>query len=145
MAFDLLEPKEMEFTLQNGSVKTFILSKFPAIQGREIVTQYPLTAAPKIGDYKTNEALMLKVLGYVAVKVEPEPLRLSTMDLINNHVGDYETLLRIEYAMMEYNCSFFGNGALSGFLDSLGAQVSKLTSKMLTTLSQQLSENAKQP
>lgn len=145
MAFDLLEPKEMEFTLQNGSAKTFILSKFPAIQGREIVTQYPLTAAPKIGDYKTNEALMLKVLGYVAVKVEPEPLRLSTMDLINNHVGDYETLLRIEYAMMEYNCSFFGNGALSGFLDSLGAQVSKLTSKMLTTLSQQLSENAKQP
>lgn len=143
---DLLEPKEMEFTLQNGTVKTFILSKFPAIQGREIVTQYPLTAAPKVGDYKSNEALMLKVLSFVAVKLpEREPLRLSTMELINNHVGDYETLLRIEYAMMEHNCSFFGNGALSGFLDSMGARVNTLISQMLTTLSQRSSASDKQP
>lgn len=66
----MLEPIEKEIPLPDGGTKTFILSKFPAIAGREIVTQYPTTGAPKIGDYKTNEALMLKLMAYVAVPIE---------------------------------------------------------------------------
>jgi len=131
----LLQPKEQPIKLMDGSEKIFIISKFSATAGREIVTQYPLTAAPKIGDYKTNEALMIKILSHVAVPIAgADPLRLGSLDLINNHVPDYEALIRIEWAMMEYNCSFFAKGALSHYLDQFSGKFQALITQMLTQL-----------
>lgn len=135
----MLEPIEKEFPLEDGGTKTFVLSKFPAILGREIVTQYPLSASPKIGEYSTNEALMLKLMSCVAVKTDSGHLMLSTKELVNNHVPDFETLLKIEWAMMEYNCSFFRNGGALRFLDDLKAKFQRSISRTLTDLLAQLS------
>ncbi|KAF9396647.1 hypothetical protein CPC16_010966 [Podila verticillata] len=66
----LLEPKEITIKTMAGEDRTYILSKFPAIAGREIVSQYPISAVPKLGDYKINEALMLKIMGFVAVPAD---------------------------------------------------------------------------
>jgi len=137
----LLEPKEEPITLPDGSIKTFILSKFPAVAGREIITQYPTSAAPKIGSYQLNEELMFKLLGYVAVPMpNGEPLRLSTETLVNNHVPDFETLMKIEWAMMNYNCSFFRDGKMSGFLETLAEKVQALILQTLTGYSESLSK-----
>ncbi len=142
----MLEPIEKEIPLPEGGTKTFILSKFPAIAGREIVTQYPTTGAPKIGDYKTNEALMLKLMAYVAVPIEGGgQIPLTTSALVNNHVPDFETLMKLEWAMMEYNCSFFRNGVALGFLTGLTTKVQALITKTLTGLSQPLSEPTAPP
>ncbi|CNI76844.1 Uncharacterised protein [Yersinia pseudotuberculosis] len=142
----MLEPIEKEIPLPEGGTKTFILSKFPAIAGREIVTQYPTTGAPKIGDYKTNEALMLKLMAYVAVPIEGgSQIPLTTSALVNNHVPDFETLMKLEWAMMEYNCSFFRNGVALGFLTGLTTKVQALITKTLTGLSQPLSEPTAPP
>ncbi|CNI48426.1 hypothetical protein [Yersinia pekkanenii] len=142
----MLEPIEKEIPLPDGGTKTYILSKFPAIAGREIVTQYPTTGAPKIGDYKTNEALMLKLMAYVAVPVEGgSQIPLTTSALVNNHVPDFETLMKLEWAMMEYNCSFFRNGAALGFLTGLTTKVQALITKTLTGLSQPSSEPTAPP
>lgn len=115
---ELLEPKEHTLKDLNGRTLRVTLSKFPATVGREIITQYPTSAAPKVGDYETNDALMLKLMSYVSVqRPDGEPIRLVNRALVDNHIPDAETLMRIEYAMLEYNTSFFKQGNLSGILD----------------------------
>lgn len=142
----MIEPKEIVITTQKGVEKTFILSKFPAVQGREIIAKYPLSAMPKLGDYAVNEETMLKLMAFVAVPRESgEPLRLTTRGLIDNHVPDWETLARIEVAMMEYNVSFFGNGKGSTFLEAITKKAQAFLSQTLTDLSGLSSQKAKRP
>jgi hypothetical protein len=126
----MLEPKELEGT-------KFVLSKFPATVGREIILQYPTSALPKVGDYGTNEALMMKIMQHVGVTVDgrDDPLMLTTRALIDNHVGSAEDLLKLEWAMMNYNFAFFSNGKLSGILDRVMTQAVALIQKTLTDLS----------
>lgn len=100
----MIEPKTVEL-----GGKTYLLGKFPATVGREILMQYPTSAMPKIGDYKTNHALMLRIMSYVGVQVEgrEEPLMLTTEALVNNHVTNAETLVKLEWAMVQHNFDFF--------------------------------------
>jgi hypothetical protein len=133
----LLEPKEVVIKTMAGEDRTYILSKFPAIAGREIVSQYPISAVPKLGDYKTNEALMLKIMSFVAVPVENGELRLSTAALVDNHVPDYEALMKIEFHMMDYNTSFFSSGKVSTFLNNVEDKATAWISKTLTGLLEQ--------
>jgi hypothetical protein len=136
----MLEPKELVLKDASGKERTFILSKFPAIAGREIITQYPTSAVPKLGDYAVNEALMLKIMAYVAVQMPEGPaLPLTTRGLVDNHTGDWETLVRLEWAMMEYNCSFFGQGLNSNFLESISQKaVTWITQTLMPLLEQSL-------
>jgi len=102
----LIQPIEKEI---NG--KKFILSKFPAIAGREIAAIYTDGILHKNDDYRLSETTMLKLMCFVAVPIEgTTPIRLMTRELVDNHAGDWETLVKIEKEMMEYNCSFFKEG-----------------------------------
>lgn len=126
-----IEPKQITL-----SGKTYVLTKFPATVGREIITQYPMTALPKIGEYKTNHALMLKIMSYVGVMVDGrhDPLMLTTEDLINNHIAKTEDLMRIEWAMIEHSFDFFADGRASGWLGMVADRISPLITKTLTDL-----------
>lgn len=142
----LLEPKEVDIENPDGTKSKFILSKFPAVQGREIIAKYPLSALPKLGDYAVNEETMLKLMCFVAIPREGgEPLQLTTRALIDNHCKSWETLARIEIAMMEYNVSFFANGKGSTFLEAITAKAQAFLSKTLMDLSAQSSPKGKQP
>lgn len=143
----MLQPKPLTLTRSDGTDVTFVLSKFDAITGREIVAKYPVANLPKIGDYGVSEATMLKVMGFVGVQLEgrDEPLLLATRALVNNHAGDWETLARLEWAMLEYNCSFFANGLNSGSFAGLMDKAKPLISQILTALSEQSSGADKQP
>ncbi len=135
----IIEPKEVEIKIVGGGTKKFILSKFNAISGREILTQYPMSGLPKIGDYKTNEEIMMKIMSFVSVPMaSSDPLPLTTRELVNNHVPEWETLAQLEWAMLEYNCSFFGDGRFSSFLDDLSEKLPALISSTLTPLLEQL-------
>ena len=125
--------------------KEFILSKFPAVAGREIIAKYPLSGLPKLGDYQLNEETMLKLMSYVAVKIGDAPIQLSTRGLVDNHAGSWETLAKIEVSMMEYNCSFFQNGRISTFFDDFAQKLPAWISQMLMGLSEQLLQREKQP
>jgi hypothetical protein len=142
---NLIQPKEVQIPQANGTEKTFVLSKFPAITGREIIAKYPLSALPKLGEYAVNEETMIKLMGYVAVQTEKGELRLSTKALIDNHCGDWETLARLEVAMLEYNVSFFGNGLASAFLKNITGKAQALIFQTLTDLSGRLSQTEKRP
>lgn len=140
----MIEPKEILIKTQSGVEKVYIISKFPAIQGREIIAKYPLSAMPKVGDYSVNEETMLKLMSFVAVPCESGHLRLSTKELVNNHCPDWETLARIEMAMIEYNCSFFQNGIPSAFLNRIKERIPEVASKILTQFSRSSSKAEKQ-
>lgn len=113
---DLLKPKEFVVNDMDGVPVTVTLSRFDAVVGREILAKYPMSALPKLGDYAINEETMLKLMSYVAVDSPNGLLRLSTRALIANHTHDAETLMKIEMAMLEYNCNFFQKGRISDFL-----------------------------
>lgn len=128
---ELIQPKEIEVPTGAGDegTRTYVISKLPATVAREVITQYPVSAIPKLGDYARNEELMIKLMGYVEV---PGVGALKTRALIDNHVPDFETLARLEMAMLEYNCSFFAKGKASGFLVSLAEKVQALITSTLT-------------
>lgn len=143
---DLLSPKGITLTTQDGVEKSYFLSKFPAVAGREIVAKYPLSNMPKLGDYAVSEETMLKLMGFVAVETAAgTSIPLTTRALVDNHVPDWEVLARLEWAMLEYNCSFFSKGLNSDFLKNFGAKAPQWISQMLTALSAQSSEAAKPP
>lgn len=136
-----LEPKEIEI---DG--KTFTISKFPAVIGREIVSRYSYSALPGAGDYKVNEEMMLKVMKHVSTKTASgQDIVLSHAALIDSHVPNFEMLLKLEYAVMEYNISFLQHGGVSTFFDELKEKLPAWGSKMLTVFSERLSQKSKQP
>lgn len=117
---DLIKPVEMQIKNRDGQEKTFIISRLPAIAGREILAKYPITNIPKLGEYKASEEAMRLLMQYVAVpRDDGQPLRLTTGALIDNHVEDGEQLLRIEWEMLRYNTSFFGAAGNSGFIEHM--------------------------
>lgn len=140
----MIEPKDITIQTMGGEQRTYILSKFPAIAGREIVAKYPLSNAPKLGDYAVSEETMLKLMRYVGVPMDSgSPLMLTTSALVNNHVPDWETLAKLEMAMLEYNTSFFSRGKIFGFLAGVEAKLPALITRILTDLSAQSSAAAK--
>lgn len=142
---NLLGMEEFEIDTAGGK-KTYVLSKFPATVGREIIVKYPTANAPKIGEYAVSEETMLTLMKHVGVNVaEGGVLALNTRALVDNHVPDAETLLKLEVAMFRYNYSFFGNGKGLSFLEEFIAKLPQLISKTLTILSDQSSDQGKPP
>ena len=141
----LLKPKEISIELPDGGSKTFLIGKYPAIAGREIVSQYPMSGMPKLGDYGTNEDIMKKMMHFVGVKAGEQVLTLRTDELINNHAGDWETLARLEKESITYNCSFFQNGKASTFLEGIIPQAKALITSTLMDLLEQYYPQGKQP
>jgi hypothetical protein len=140
----LLQPEPITVKSMDGEDLEFVISRLPATLAREVVTQYPLSALPKLGDYPRNEELMLKLMRYVGVPgkgKDGEPLVLATRALVDNHIPDMETLAKIEMAMLEKNCSFFSRGGVSSFLEVVAERVQSLISQTLTASLQQLSKN----
>ena len=131
----MLEPKEITLDLPGGGTKTYILTKFDCWTGREICTQYPLSALPKIGEYGVNEDMALKIMKFVGVRNNDATMMLETKDLVRNHVVSWETLVKLEAKMIEYNCSFFLDGSASTFLSALA---DKLPEKIIAILTRSL-------
>ena len=139
----LREVKELSLTSNDGVECNYLISKFKAIAGREIVTNYPTTAMPKVGEYKANEAIMLKLMQHVAVVSNGTTLVLENRELVDNHIPEWEILAKIEMSMLEYNCSFFQNGKISGFFDNIKATALQLITKISTDSSDQLLQQIK--
>lgn len=141
----LIKPKEVQIKDVDGIEKAFVISRLPAVTGREILAKYPLSNAPKIGDYEVSKEAMLKMMAYVcAVTDDGEEIPLKTQTLIDNHVSDGESLIRLELEMLKYNTSFFGTGGNSGFLPFLISKVgSSLPSVIKTLMASLQSSSAK--
>lgn len=149
----LLDPKRITVKCVDGSTKDFDIGKFPALAGREIVTMYPLSAIPKVGNYGANRDIMLKMMTYVEVPAVLDELggvivpaiRLNSTALIDNHVPDFEALYQIEFATVEYNTSFFVNGKGQSLLANLAKNLTGQATTALIKWLPQLLQAVKQP
>lgn len=142
---DLIKPKTVTIKDLDGDELTFRIGRFPSTEGREIITQYPISGMPKLGDYRINAELSRKMMTYIeAVPSQGEPIRLTTQALVDNHTHDGETLLRLEWEAMGHNTSFFGRGKTLSFLSGFRESLTPFLMKMLTGLSEALSQAAKQ-
>jgi hypothetical protein len=139
----LIKPKEIVIKDQDGNDLTFTISKFSAWDGREICTQYPLSAIPKLGDYPRNEELSRKIVSHCGVTINGNLIVLNTKDVARNHIPDWEVLMKLEKETIQYNCSFFLNGSLSTFFGVLAKKIPPLITKMLTDSWAQSSTAAK--
>lgn len=117
---DLIKPQDVTVTDLDGEERTFIISRLPATVGREILSKYPVANAPKIGDYGVSSEAMRLMMKYVAIPRDmAEPLCLTTQALIDNHVPDGQSLIKLEFEMLRYNCDFFGLGSNQDLAGSL--------------------------
>jgi hypothetical protein len=142
---DLIKPKEISIEDIDGVSRKFVLSRFEAVQGREIVSKYLSSNLPKVGDYQVSEDVMLKLMGYIAVDVGGTLVRLTTQALINNHCGDWETTTKLEWAMIEYNSSFLQQGRIYSLLQGFATTFLQKISEMSTLSSAPSSEQTKPP
>ena len=138
----MIKPKKVEIKDIDGNKCMFTIHRMDAMTCREIMAKYPLSSLPKIGDYEVNETTMLKMLGFVEVKKEDKTYVLDTKAMINNHVPDGETLLKLEYEMLSYNVSFLNKGVISNFLTSLKAKIPDVAQKILMQSLQSLSKKS---
>jgi len=114
---DLISPKEVELETRDGEKRTYIFSQPPYFDARQITSQWTSSALPKVGDYQLNEEMSKKIFSYVAVKLSNGDIqRLTTKQLIENHVPDLITGGRIELGMIEYILGFSVLGQVSAFL-----------------------------
>lgn len=139
----LIEPKEIIIEHEGEELK-FNISKLPATVGREIISKYPIANLPKLGDYEISQETMQKLMQYVE-RVYPDRVQaLSNSALIDNHVPSWEVLVKLEVAMIEYNCSFFRNGKAYDFLKKSISLAEPKIIEMLTALLGKLSQAEKQ-
>ena len=116
----LLNPKEFPIMCQDGKEKTLIFSKIPAVQMREIICKITAASVPDIEKYEINQETMLKMMAYVAVPMKTGvDLRLTTAELVNSHIPDWEALDRAEKCLLQYNCSFFFSRQALNFLRAM--------------------------
>lgn len=129
--------------------KTYTIYEMPCTVSREILTQYAIANAPKLGNYEDSEKLMLKVMKHVAVTLDGGyEQKLTTLELINNHVPDALTLMKLEKEVIQYSNDFLADGEILNFLGLILKVADKKIIEILTHLlgvssiqEEQLSEN----
>lgn len=128
-----IKPQEITLKDVDGDEHTYVISRFPATVGREIIAKYPITNIPKLGEYLQSEAAMMLLMSFVSKVLEDGThLRLETRALIDNHVPDGELLLKLEFEMFRYNTSFFGIVGSSDFVPGLVKKYLPLIMQTLT-------------
>ena len=141
----MIDPKEITIADSNGIDRKYIISKIPyASGGREICSQYLPTAMPKVGNYQLNHELFLKMMKFVSVVIEDREIPLSTTALIDNHIPDFITGIKIEKEMLEYNTGFFQNGEISTTLKTLSQNIQLFLIKILSQLKDFSSQKGEQ-
>ena len=140
----MLKPKDIKVIDMDGVERSFTIGRYPATDGMEILYKLPMSAIPKIGDFDKLKEVRNEIFKFIAVKTENGDLILSNKALIDNHTNDAETAYKLMKESIEYNYSFFNNGMISGFLDSLTKKIPNTASKILTLFSESLSKKTKQ-
>lgn len=130
---ELIKPLEIKIKDIDGIEQTFIISRLNAMLGREVIAKYPLSSMPKIGDYETNKETMLKLISHTQkVLSDGTKITLNSEALINNHITDGETLMKLEYEMLKYNISFLANGSIQKLAQKIKEILPNIATRILS-------------
>jgi len=138
---NLLEPKTVEI---NGH--KFVISKMPCTVAQEVIFKLPTGLVPLISNFSQAEEMAYKMLSYCErVYTDGRPnVPLISKALIDNHIPDFDTLIKLENECLAYNYDFFANGKLLDFLNKGLSLAESKASAILTGLLVKLSQAEKQ-
>lgn len=136
----LIKPIDREIADLDGVIRNYRIGRFPAIVGLEIIAKVPSNIASLKNQMPHLRELVLQMMQFVAVDIPlddggTQEMRLSTSALVDNHVPDGETLLRLCFEVMRHNTSFFGQGGQS-ILDYLLEKLTDSLPKITQTLAE---------
>lgn len=140
----LIQPKEITIEFEGEQLK-FNIGKFPATVGREIISKYPVSNMPKMGDYKVSEETMLKLMCHVERVYDDRVQELTSKTLVDNHIPSWEVLVKLEAYVIDYNCSFFELGKVLNSLKEWKHLAEPKNIKTLMDSLAKLSQVEKQP
>jgi hypothetical protein len=129
---EMIKPKEVAIVDLDGEERKYIISRFPAVDGQRIITEW-IGALPSRDGSKSTDAGK-EIMKYVAVERGGSELRLSTDALINNHVPDSVSLIKLQALVMDYNTNFSKAVGNSDFFDSLTARLGDILDKLIPML-----------
>lgn len=111
---NLLQPKLIEI---NGY--KFIISKMPCTVAQEVIVKLPAGFLPMINNFAQSQEMAFKMLSYCERVYEDgrSNAPLISKEIIDNHVPDFDTLIKLETACINYNFDFFENGKAWNFLN----------------------------
>ena len=144
----LLQPKTVEI---NGY--KFVISKMPCTVAQEVLCQLPAGFLPVISEFTKSEEQLFRMLSYCErVYTDGRAnVPLISKTIIDNHVPDFNTLIKLEWEVLQYNFDFFAQGRLLNFLNEglslAGSKASGILTDLLDKLLQagvQLSTNLEQ-
>jgi hypothetical protein len=103
----MLEPKEI--LIHN---KKYVITKFPAMQGVEIMRAYYFSTTSK--DLSLSNEVTRKLLAYAGIPRDggQPPLMLSNDALIENHAQDWSIVLKLQEEVLKYNEGFLSKESL---------------------------------
>lgn len=154
---DMRRPKMVEVRTMDGEPMQFVISRFDAVTGREIITQYPFSILSNLGisvslseqkgadltgfkhaealaaHYRRNMGIVEKMMTHVAVKTANGFMRLENEGVIIGNVPDAETLLKLEWQVLNYNTSIVRNGKAINFFDLIKAKAMIFAKEAIAT------------
>ena len=108
----LLDPKEVCIADKDGHQHTYKIGKVPYAAGGRRLAVEAISKLKKL-DYIDDPDLARMMFRHVAVMTsDGQEIILSTDELVNNHVPDIPTGLKIEMALVEHNTGFSPAGSL---------------------------------
>lgn len=130
-AAGLLEPKAVEI---NGY--KFIISKMPCTVAQEVIFKLPTGLIPLLSNFTQTEDMAFKMLSYCErVYTDGQPnVKLISKEIIDNHVPDFQTLIKLEQECLQYNYDFFNDGRVLDFLNKGLSHAESRVSGILTDL-----------
>lgn len=136
----MIKPKEITVVDIDGDEKKYIITRFPATVGMEILYRLPSSGIPKIGDFGELKEVRDDIFKYVYAVTENGEIALTTKALIDNHITDGETAYRIMGSMLSYNYQSVSKLMSGSLISSMSEKVLSVARKLLTELSPQSSE-----
>ncbi len=127
----LLQPKTVDI---NGY--KFIISKMPCTVAQEVIFKLPTGLVPLISQYSQAEEMAFKMLSYCErVYTDGRAnVPLVSKAIIDNHVPDFQTLMKLEQECLQYNYDFFAQGKVLSFLNKGLSLAESKASGILTDL-----------
>ena len=135
----LLEPKEIEI---DGF--KFIISKMPCTTAQEVLVNLPQGLIPILSEFTKYEKYIFKMLSYCERVYEDKSVPLISKEIIDNNVPTFDVLYKLEFACLEHNYGFFGDGRALIFWNEVASLVKSNLSEILTDLSGKLFQAAEQ-
>lgn len=139
----MLKPKEITVVDIDGEEKKYLITRFPATAGMEILYKLPTAGIPKIGDFEVLKETRDDIFKYVYAVTDGGEIALTTKALIDNHVPDAETAYKVMGAILTYNFQSISKLTSGSLISSMSEKILSVSRKLLTELSASSSPKSK--